>query len=129
MRSSNIFTSPIGQIERNLFPLGNEFSYVRRSLKSINAARSLRYGSNFRKCKWYTNDVHLSGKVKTISDRRNSFFALKITWILDSTRLREFLESLTTREQQTKKDKINIISDGSFSDLMQRANEQIWRKF
>lgn len=42
------------------------------------------------------------------------------------------LESLTTKEQQTTKDTIpgkgmNIISDGSFSDLMQRANEKIWR--
>ena len=52
VRSSNIFASPIGQIERNLFPLGNEFS-LRPSFIEIDKCSSIIkvWFKSFRKCK------------------------------------------------------------------------------
>ena len=116
--------------DRKLFPKSPRFSHVRRSLASVNAARSFQYGAKFfRNTKWYTDELKVVEKMDSNEDRRKFRFGLKsVVDFLIQIAFETLLECLTKTDDKTKNNipgyKSGLVSDGSFNDLMKKSNQK-----
>ena len=116
-------------INRKLFEKNDRFGHINKSLSSLNSAKSLQYGSKFFGLqKWYTDDFNVSQKMQTNVDRRKFRFGLKSNVdFLIQLDIENLIFHLTTKAEKSSencipKQKINTVSDGSFTDLMQKSN-------
>ena len=116
-------------INRKLFELENRFGHIHKTLSSLNSAKSLQYGSKFFGMqKWYTDDFNVSQKMQTNVDRRKFRFGLKSNVdFLIQLDIENLIFFLTTKGEKNAencipKQNINTVSDGSFTDLMQKSN-------
>ena len=113
---------------RKLFEKDNRVGHIRKSLSYLNSAKSLQYVSKFFGMrKWYTDDFNISQKMQTNVDRRKFRFGLKSNDFLIQWDIENLIFYLTTKgernsESSMPKQNINTVSDGSFTDLMQKSN-------
>ena len=123
-------TLPQRFFDRKLFPKSPRFSHVRRSLASVNAARSFQYGAKFfGNAKRYTDELKVVEKMESNEDRRKFRFGLKsVVDFLIQIDFETLLECLTKTDDKTKNNipgyNSGLVSDGSFNDLMKKSNQK-----
>ena len=128
-KSPALSESPPTPLNRKLFGKNDRFGHIQKTLSSLNSAKTLEYGSKFFGTpKWYSDDFNVSQKMQTNDDRRKFRFGLKSNVdFLIQLDIENLIYYLTTKgegrvEDSIPKQKANIVSDGSFANLMKISN-------
>ena len=119
------------QVERSLFPSIKNISHVRRSLASINTAKSYAYSSTFfGQKRFYADDYNFKNGPLHPNDRRKIRFGLKsiadFVVQLDLLHLKQVLEesdpSVEEFTERLKNDNVSSFPDDSLFGLLQKAS-------
>ena len=120
---------------RVLFSKLKRYPALRKSLASVNLARSYKYGSKpFGQKKWYKDDFDVVTGLRSNEARRKFRFGLKtnIEFLiqLDLENLKECLTKAGFPLESTlPENSPKILSNGSFLDLMRKANQKNFNEF